>query len=115
MERIEPVEIPALTTIDLGDGIKRELCYGIDMVAGLKKRFGTLQKAMADIDENLAAFVMVGLIDPGEWTEAKIAKIHFSKFNGLFSAVVAGITGKTPDELKAAGEDAKNEQTQPTT
>lgn len=114
MEKIEPVEIPTLNTIDLGDG-PRELCYGIDMVAGLKKRFGTLQEALSDIDGNLAAFIMVGLADPGEWTEAKIKKIHFSKFNALFGSVVAAITGKTPDELKADTEQAKNEQTQPTT
>ncbi len=113
MESIQAIQVPAINTVDLGDGVERELSYGIDMVAGLKKRFGTLQKAMADIDEHLPAFIMIGLIDPGEWTEAKIARIHFSKFNALFSAVVAAITGKTPSDLKAEQE-AKNEQAQPT-
>lgn len=86
--------VPPIHTIDLGDG-PRELRYGIDTVLPFKERFGTLQAALSHVEENLAAVIMIGLVNPGEWTEAKIARIHFSKLVPLLNAVSAALIGQT--------------------
>jgi len=108
---------PELNTIDLGDGVEREIQYSISIVKGLKKRFGNIQDALSHIDDDLAAFIMVGLEaagSQGDWTEEKISKIHFSKYVGLIEAVSTAIMGRTKAQIEASiiENEAKNEPSQ---
>ena len=85
---------PVKHTIDLGDGVEREIEFSLNAMADLEEKYGTIESAFKKVQENNVGairFLLWCLLNNGEQniSEREIGrKINMRNLNELMSAIM---------------------------
>ena len=108
---------PVKHTIDLGDGVEREICFTLNAMADLEEKFGTVEAAFEKMEQNNISAIrfllwcLLNTDDTEELTERQVGNlIDLSNLNELMDSVMDYLEEAMP----AMNELAAKNQTQPT-
>lgn len=93
MANIQAVR-PVKHTIDLGDGVEREIEFSLNAMADLEEKYGTVEHAFEKVEENNISairFLLWCLLNTGEQeiSEREVGRlINLRNLNELMSSVM---------------------------
>lgn len=107
MANIQAVR-PVKHTIDLGDGVEREIEFSLNAMADLEEKYGTIEKAFVEIQENnvrAIRFLLWCLLNNGEQeiSERDVGRlINLRNLDELMTSVMDYMEEAMPGLTEAA-------------
>lgn len=99
---------PVKQTIDLGDGVEREVVFTLNAMAELEEKYGTIEAAFEKVQSGSVAairFLLWCILVPDgedDMTEREVGKlIDISKLNDIMEAIMSAFESQMPESKEA--------------